>query len=61
MTHVDLSNMVRIFDESLRKIINHLEEKDCDKALIRAKETHDKFREMINHIHISGEEVIKKI
>lgn len=49
MTKFDLGNLLCMFDESLSKIIKHLEDGYPDRALIRSKKTHTALQKLINH------------
>jgi hypothetical protein len=57
MKTIDMANLLAMFDESMSKIIEHLETGYPDRALIRAKETQRVFRKYI----YSDEEIAKKL
>jgi len=58
----DLGNLLMMFEQSLKKIIVHLEEGYPDRALIRAKKTSDAFEKVLTHcIPDMHGEVEKKI
>lgn len=47
--HVDLGNLLLTFDESLRRIIEHLQKGYPDRALMRAVKTRETFHVVIKH------------
>jgi hypothetical protein len=56
----DKANMLTIFDESLSRIIKHLDEGHPEKALIRAQETQKAFRKCLGII-LQDEQVGRKL
>lgn len=61
MKNVNVPNLLYIFNDSLDKIIDRLENNNPDGALIRAKETRKTFKKMLNFIGYDEKEVIKDI
>lgn len=47
--HIDLGNLLLTFDESLCRVIEHLQKGFPDRALLRAIETQKAFRKVMNH------------
>ena len=61
MARFDLPNLLYMFDESLRRLINHLETGHPDRALIRAKEMSKAVQKIMQHIGYTDEELINKL
>lgn len=58
----DLLNMLAMIDESLEKIIEHLEKNYPDRALMRARETHKNVSKLQDHFGaVDNGRVVKKI
>jgi hypothetical protein len=57
---VDLGNLLLTFDESLARIIEHLEKGYPDRALIRAKETRKTFQAVMKKLTPEVMECIEK-
>ena len=49
MSKFDLANLLCMFDESLMKIITHLENGNIERALNRARETHKAIDKILGH------------
>lgn len=58
----DLGNLLMMFDESCQKIIRHLEDGYPDRALIRARKTHEALQKVIAHcVPALDQEIGRKI
>ncbi len=62
MVSYDLGNLLCMFDESLSKLIHHLESGYPDRALIRAKEMHKAITRLkgfcVGEVHTNVEKKI---
>jgi len=57
----DLPNLLCMFDESLCKLILHIEVGNAGKALMRAKEMRQAVKKLKDHIGYTDEEVAERL